>query len=88
MSPDGKTISIEVLCGAVADYAGEGTDSDYERRGDWRVTTTQAYKLFHALKDNGITVKFVAFPVPGHSRQTCCVQEMSGAGGRHGLHNI
>ena len=20
--------------------------------GDWRVTTTQAYKLFHALKDN------------------------------------
>lgn len=35
--------------------------------GDWRVTTTQAYKLFHALKDNGVTVKFVAFPVPGHS---------------------
>ena len=35
--------------------------------GDWRVTTTQAYKLFHALKDNGVPVKFVAFPVPGHS---------------------
>ena len=35
--------------------------------GDWRVTTTQAYKLYHALKDNGVTVKFVAFPVPGHS---------------------
>lgn len=35
--------------------------------GDWRVTTTQAYKLFHALKDNGVTVKFVAFPVGGHS---------------------
>jgi dipeptidyl aminopeptidase/acylaminoacyl peptidase len=35
--------------------------------GDWRVTTTQAYKLFHALKDNGVTVKFVAYPVPGHS---------------------
>jgi dipeptidyl aminopeptidase/acylaminoacyl peptidase len=35
--------------------------------GDWRVTTTQAYKLYHALKDNGVTVKFVSFPVPGHS---------------------
>jgi dipeptidyl aminopeptidase/acylaminoacyl peptidase len=35
--------------------------------GDWRVTTTQAYKLFHALKDNNVPVKFVAYPVPGHS---------------------
>lgn len=35
--------------------------------GDWRVTTTQAYKLYHALKDNGVPVKFIAFPVPGHS---------------------
>jgi hypothetical protein len=61
---------IKVLRGAVADHlrvAGEGADADYERRGDWRVTTTQAYKLLHALKDNGVTVKFVAFPVPVHS---------------------
>jgi dipeptidyl aminopeptidase/acylaminoacyl peptidase len=35
--------------------------------GDWRVTTTQAYKLYHALKDNNVPVKFIAFPVPGHS---------------------
>jgi dipeptidyl aminopeptidase/acylaminoacyl peptidase len=35
--------------------------------GDWRVTTTQAYKLYHALKDNRVPVKFIAFPVPGHS---------------------
>lgn len=35
--------------------------------GDWRVTTTQAYKLFHALRDNNVPVKFIAFPVPGHS---------------------
>ena len=35
--------------------------------GDWRVVTTQAYKLYHALKDNGVPVKFIAFPVPGHS---------------------
>ncbi len=35
--------------------------------GDWRVTTTQAYKFFHALKDNGVAVKFMAYPVPGHS---------------------
>jgi len=35
--------------------------------GDWRVTTTQAYKLYRALKDNRVTVKFIAYPVPGHS---------------------
>jgi dipeptidyl aminopeptidase/acylaminoacyl peptidase len=34
--------------------------------GDWRVTTTQAYKLFHALRDNHVPVKFIAYPVPGH----------------------
>jgi dipeptidyl aminopeptidase/acylaminoacyl peptidase len=34
--------------------------------GDWRVTTTQAYKLYHALKDNQVTVKFMAYPVAGH----------------------
>ena len=35
--------------------------------GDYRVPTTQAYKLYHALKDNGVAVKFVAYPVGGHS---------------------
>ena len=35
--------------------------------GDWRVTTTQAYKLMHALKDNHVPVKFIAYPVAGHS---------------------
>lgn len=35
--------------------------------GDWRVTTTQAYKLYHALRDNNVPVKFIAYPVPGHS---------------------
>ena len=35
--------------------------------GDARVTITQAYSLFHALKDNGVPVKFIAYPVPGHS---------------------
>lgn len=34
--------------------------------GDWRVTTTQAYKLYHALRDNNVTVKFIAYPVGGH----------------------
>ena len=34
--------------------------------GDWRVTTTQAYKLYHALRDNGVTTQFIAYPVPGH----------------------
>ena len=28
---------------------------------------TQSYQLFHALKDNGVPVRFVAYPVGGHS---------------------
>jgi acetyl esterase/lipase len=35
--------------------------------GDFRVTITQSYQLFHALKDNGVPVKFFAYPVAGHS---------------------
>ena len=35
--------------------------------GDARVTVTQGYALYHALKDNGVPVKFIAFPIPGHS---------------------
>jgi dipeptidyl aminopeptidase/acylaminoacyl peptidase len=34
--------------------------------GDARVTITQGYSLYHALKDNGVTVKFIAYPVAGH----------------------
>jgi dipeptidyl aminopeptidase/acylaminoacyl peptidase len=34
--------------------------------GDARVTITQSYALFHALKDNGVPVKFFAYPVGGH----------------------
>jgi len=34
--------------------------------GDERVTVSQSYKLYHALKDNGVEVEFVVFPVPGH----------------------
>jgi len=33
---------------------------------DARVPVTQSYQLYHALKDNGVPVKFVAYPVPGH----------------------
>jgi dipeptidyl aminopeptidase/acylaminoacyl peptidase len=35
--------------------------------GDFRVPPTQAYKLYHALKDNGVETKFVAYPIPGHN---------------------
>ena len=35
--------------------------------GDARVTITQGYSLYHALKDNGVPVKFVAFPIGGHA---------------------
>jgi dipeptidyl aminopeptidase/acylaminoacyl peptidase len=34
--------------------------------GDYRVTITQSYKLYHALKDNGVSVQFIAYPVGGH----------------------
>jgi dipeptidyl aminopeptidase/acylaminoacyl peptidase len=34
--------------------------------GDRRVPITNAYPLYHALKDNGVTVKFIAVPVAGH----------------------
>ena len=34
--------------------------------GDERVTISQSYKLYHALKDNNVEVKFIAYPVPGH----------------------
>lgn len=34
--------------------------------GDSNVPITQSYQLYHALKDNGVTVKFVAYPVHAH----------------------
>ena len=34
--------------------------------GDARVPITQSYRLYHALKDNGVPTKFLAWPVPGH----------------------
>jgi len=34
--------------------------------GDFRVTITQSYELFHALKDNGVPTRFFAYPVSGH----------------------
>lgn len=35
--------------------------------GDVRVVVTGSYKIYRALKDNGVPVEFVAFPGPGHS---------------------
>jgi dipeptidyl aminopeptidase/acylaminoacyl peptidase len=34
---------------------------------DYRVTPTQSYKLYHALRDNGVPTKFVAYPIYGHN---------------------
>ncbi|HZU37038.1 MAG TPA: S9 family peptidase, partial [Gemmataceae bacterium] len=34
--------------------------------GDTRCPITQSYALYHALKDNGVRVKFIAYPVGGH----------------------
>jgi dipeptidyl aminopeptidase/acylaminoacyl peptidase len=35
--------------------------------GDYRVTISQGYELYHALKDRGIRTEFYAYPVGGHS---------------------
>jgi dipeptidyl aminopeptidase/acylaminoacyl peptidase len=34
--------------------------------GDARVPITQSYLLYHALKDRGVPVQFIAYPVSGH----------------------
>jgi dipeptidyl aminopeptidase/acylaminoacyl peptidase len=34
--------------------------------GDYRVPPMQSYEFYHALKDNHVTVKFIAYPVTGH----------------------
>jgi len=34
--------------------------------GDTRVPPTQSFELYHALKDNGVEVKFIAYPGGGH----------------------
>lgn len=35
--------------------------------GDVRVPITQSYQMYRALRDNAVPVKFVAYPVSGHS---------------------
>lgn len=34
---------------------------------DFRVTPTQSFKLYHALKDNGVPTKFIVYPIYGHN---------------------
>ncbi len=34
--------------------------------GDARVTITDSYLLYHALRDNGVEVKFFAYPISSH----------------------
>jgi dipeptidyl aminopeptidase/acylaminoacyl peptidase len=35
--------------------------------GDTRVPIANSYELFRTLKDNGVTTRFFAYPIPGHS---------------------
>lgn len=35
--------------------------------GDYRVPITQSYRFYHTLRDNGVEVQFVGYPLPGHS---------------------
>jgi dipeptidyl aminopeptidase/acylaminoacyl peptidase len=34
---------------------------------DFRVPPMQSFKLYHALRDNGVPVKFIAYPIHGHN---------------------
>jgi dipeptidyl aminopeptidase/acylaminoacyl peptidase len=34
---------------------------------DYRVPPTQSFRLYHALKDNGVPTKFIAYPIYGHN---------------------
>jgi len=34
--------------------------------GDERVPITQSYELYHALRDNGVSTRFIAYPTSGH----------------------
>jgi dipeptidyl aminopeptidase/acylaminoacyl peptidase len=34
--------------------------------GDQRVPVTESFMLYHALRDNGVETKFIAYPVGGH----------------------
>jgi len=34
---------------------------------DYRVPPTQSFKLYHALKDNGVPTKFIGYPIFGHN---------------------
>ncbi len=34
--------------------------------GDFRVAIPQSFEMYHALKDNGVTTKFIAYPVRSH----------------------
>jgi dipeptidyl aminopeptidase/acylaminoacyl peptidase len=34
--------------------------------GDFRVPIPQSFEMYHALKDNGVRTKFIAYPVSGH----------------------
>jgi dipeptidyl aminopeptidase/acylaminoacyl peptidase len=34
--------------------------------GDYRVPIMQSYRLYHALRDNGVPVQFIGYPMSGH----------------------
>ena len=36
------------------------------KTADSRVSVTGSYKLYHALRDNGVPCQFIAYPGPGH----------------------
>ena len=52
----------------IASTQGYGADNSFDRSqiGDNNVTITNSFKMYHALKDNGVPVEFVAYPVHGH----------------------
>ena len=51
-----------------------------QNMGDPQVPYTGSYGLYHALRDNGVQVKFIVYPLPGHSPSGEPVQERDAYG--------
>ena len=47
--------------------------------GDYRVTITQSYKFFHALRDAGVATRFFAYPITRTTRGSRPAARRAGA---------
>jgi dipeptidyl aminopeptidase/acylaminoacyl peptidase len=71
IAPDGKSIVVVVSRANYEEnrYAAKIRTPTLimTNMGDYRVPPTQAFKLYHAIRDNGVESKFIGYPLPGHN---------------------